>query len=410
MQHDIPILILPVRSPAEFRGIARRVYAACLVAVLMGSAAVAASVQEGRLYGGKPITYWQEYVKTNSLADLGEPETVDSLIEIVSDTGLNWSQRRQMALMLGRIGPRAKAVVPVFVRFLNSDEADKIHSRLWALRGLALLGTVAEAATPDVARIANDDSLPFYVRATALETLASVGANRPESVEVLLKALQTDSRSTVDADRIRMIAAESLSLQGANAAAAIPELVRALESHNVLLQRAAATCLGNIGPSAEVAASGLVDLLLFSNGLEACEAAADALAKIGPDGVRSLSRLMKDTDANVRRLGVRGLSKAPQSSVTETGLLAGLMDSMPIIRVESAEPLLQFPSSRPKAVNALCDGLASSDRNTRLAAYRALQRHSDVVEILRPRLRDVSQDASLSNQSREAAMKLLGND
>ncbi len=385
------------------------VYFRFLLAFLVGITASAVVADDARLYGGKPISYWQEYVKTNSLADLGEPDTINSLLDIVSDTSLDWAQRRQMALMLGRIGAPAKAAVPVFIRFLNSDEVDQIHSRLWALRGLSLLGTVAEAATPDVARIADDGALPFYVRATALETLASVGVNRPESVEVLMKALQADAVKSVDADRIRMIAAESLSLQGANAAAAIPELVRALGSSDVLLQRAAASCLGNIGPSAEVAASGLVDLLLFSDGLEACEAAADALAKIGPIGVHSLSRLMGDADANVRRLAVRGLTTAPQGDVAEAGLLAGVSDSVPIIRVEAAEPLLRYQSSRLKAANALCDGVASSDRNTRLTAYRTLQRHPDVVEILRSRLGEVLLDDSVSAQSREAARRLLEN-
>jgi HEAT repeat protein len=359
-----------------------------------------------KLYGGFPISYWQEQIKKESLVAMGEPDRVAALIEIVNDANAEWQQRRQAALTLGRVGPRAAIAVPHLIRLLNSGESDSQTTRIWALRGLSLIGTVGEEASPHVAVIARDATLPFMVRSTAIETLASVGSNRQETLPVLLEILNTSSQSL--SAEIRLNAAEAIGLLGGNGVAAVPDLIRQLEQDdNPLFQRAVAQTLGKIGPRAEIAIPALLDVIVLASAGEAREAAAASLAQLGPDGILALGKLIHDPDPEFRLLGIHGLTLSSESSDWAQQLEPALTDQVPGIQVAAASLFLNRKVPHPKALEALVSGICSSDRSARVAAYRVLQQHPVQAQELKPRLTEILTAESLSSQSREIARKLL---
>ncbi|WP_139228492.1 HEAT repeat domain-containing protein [Planctomicrobium piriforme] len=363
---------------------------------------------EERRYGGQTVLEWHERIKNESLQEMARPDVVAGLLEIVNDPQAGWANRRQAALTLGRIGAPAAAAVPDLIRLLNSGERDATATRMWALRALALLGTAAADATTAVAGIINDQNEPFFVQATALETLGCIGKDRPETLPVLLAALQSDQQRPVNGNNeLRMAAAEAMGLLGPAAAAAIPELIRALHSDWGLLQRAAAESLGRIGPQAELAAPNLADVVLFSTAEEAREAAAEALALVGESGISILEKLSRDEEPDVRRLSIRGLAKCPAIPSVQSRLMTLLDDAEPANQVVAAQALLNRQLEKERAVSVLIDLLGAEDRSTRQLAYRVLSARPELLRGSAERLQELAHDQHAPTTSRTAALKLL---
>lgn len=365
------------------------------------------SAGEQRTYGGLTISQCQELIKSEPLEQLGQPNRVSVLLELISDEQAEWTARRQAALTLGRVGAAAKSAVPVFTRLLNSNDPQAFHTRLWSLRALALLGKVAEEATPQVAVLAADSTLDFATRASAIEALANVGIERPETLPVLIDILSQPGANRDSSVEERLIAAEALGILGPTAAPAVPELIRSLESDWALIQRAAAQTLGKIGVSAAFAVPALVDLIYESEGAEAQEAAAEALSSLGPDGALALKRLIRDPDPKIRGLALRGLKSLPASESLRGILIPVLSDSEPTLQVVAAEILLKHQFSAEQSLSVLINNLTSTDRNARIASYRAFSRSPDSVKLVRDDLFRLSEDKFASHQGREAARKLL---
>ncbi len=360
------------------------------------------AASEQRLYQGQTIEAWQERIKSEPLPFLGTPEAVSGMLEIVEDPQADWMHRRQVALTLGRIGPAAKAAVPVLIRLLDAPEADAASTRLWALRGLALFGPVAAEATPNVARIVADTSLPFATRAAAVEALANVGQARPETLPALMKLVNQTGE-----DSLRQIAVEGIALLKSHAAPAIPDLLRALQTDSVLLQRAIAQTLGEMGAAGEVAVPGLIDLIFSSEHGEVQEAAVDALAKMGPDGTKALLHLLDEEDSSFRELALRGIQSAPVTSEIPTALLNSLQDPEPRLRVAAAAILLKQDQKEDEAIETAVSILSSDDRHARLAAYRLLSESLPSREVARQKVRNLEADPTAPEQARLSARKLL---
>lgn len=361
-------------------------------------------------YGGRTLDEWQELIQSTDHQTLGSPEIVDGLLDIVQDGQVPWVNRRQAALTLGRIGRPAEKAVPVFREMLHSGEVAAQETTLWALKGLALLGIVAEAATPDVAGIVLEEGQPHLVRVNALETLGRIGRNHPRTlstfIQVLRSAPELGGDPQVHKER-RMAAAEGLWYLQSSAAAALPELLLAAQDSWPLLRLGAVTTIGEIGPAAEIAVPTLADLLLFDDAGEVREAAADALGRIGAASLGSFRQLIVDPDEDVRRLAIRGLSAVRPSPERQAILASALPDDSSLVRVEAAALLALDKIPNPDAVNVLLLGLTDGKRGTRIAAYRALQQHVAALRPHRERLAIMAADAEANPQSRTAAVHLL---
>jgi HEAT repeat protein len=383
-------------------------------------------------YGGRTLDEWQEFIKETPHDVLANPETIDGLIQIMQDREAPWANRRQAALTLGRIGQPATRAVPLLREFLlNSEEPDPQATTLWALKGLALMETVAEPATEDVVRIVLDEGQPHLVRVNAIDTLGRVGRNHPRTLPALqqiLKATRSAKAAAGDAvnpalKELRMTAAAGLWYLKRSAAPALPELIRAAQDPWPLLRLEAVRTIGEIGPAAEIAVPVLIDLVLLDDAEEVRETAADALGQIGPAALNPFRRLIDDEDEQVRRLVIRGLSHMPGelsiqgsdpggASVSPERILAkALEDPSAIVRVEAAALLARRVSEPSEAAGSameiLLSGVNARDRETRITAYRALQEQIGRLERHRSRLEAMVQDQALHPHARTAAEHLL---
>ncbi len=359
-----------------------------------------------KLYGGYSLADWSERIKSIPLDVLGNPEDVGGLTSIIVDESAPWADRRQAALTLGRIGRPAVSAVPLLLKLLNEEGSRDPQTRLWALKGLAYFGILAEAATPEVAKLAADREQSHLIRLAAMETLSLIGKQRREAVSTLIAVLNESPGTTHEELETRLVAVDALWYLGPGAASALPDLLRLARSDWSPLRLGTAQALGEIGPAAEIAVPVLVDMVLFDPAGEVREAAVDALAKLGTQGVMVLSRLFQDRDPDVRRLAVRGL-KANKSPQAVAALATGFEDEDPLVAVEAAAAVAGIDRSHPQALDRLLFGLAHTDRHVRLTAYRSLQKSVDHLGPYAERLQRIADSPSAPEQSRAAAARLI---
>jgi len=386
-------------------------WVACLWTSL--SAGEADRTRGDGVYGNRSLPEWREFVKSQPLQALGTPETIQGLMEIVADPFAPWTDRRQFALTLGRIGSPAAEAVPLFQKLLKNKDADPTATQLWSLKALGLLGTTAQTAADDVLPFLQDAHQPFLLRATAMETLARIAPDQGTTLTALIELLKSDERSpdSQQANELRRASAEALSLLGPQASPALPELIRALHSDWPILQRSAATALGAMGPRGELAISPLTDLVLFGESNDSREAAAEALGAIGKPALPALTHLLQDEENLVRRLAVRGLGKSVESTAAVKILAAALQDESPVIRVESAEIILLLQPGnalqKEAAIQVLLISLQSTEREVRMTAYRSLQKHADLLTSHHHELQAIASDPQINAQTRLAARRIL---
>ncbi|MFO1095737.1 MAG: hypothetical protein U0992_20890 [Planctomycetaceae bacterium] len=229
-------------------------------------------------YDGRTLAEWRERI---SRIDYKSPEVgreVPGLLAIARDRTAPWFSRRQAALTLGRIGEPAKIAIPELVQLLDEpSEIPEQSTRLWVIKALALYGPLAADTAPQLVAILEDASGAPLPRLMALEALGRIGPAQPLALPAITRALDEGLATAASADaRERAVgAAEVLELfrgQGP----ATPSLIRATAAHDVLLRRAAANTLGQIGPLAEPAVPPLADLVIFDESHEVRDLAARA--------------------------------------------------------------------------------------------------------------------------------------
>lgn len=354
---------------------------------------------------------WLQLIRETPLAEMGQPDVVQSLTEIIADPAAGWEVRRQLALTLGRIGTPAASSVPTFRTLLRNEETDPDATRLWSLKALGLMGLPAAAATDDVAEIVLDSGASFLIRATAMETLARIGAERETALKTLNQVLQADMVPGVPpalANELRMTAAEAISLLGSGGTGALPELLRASRADWALLRRSAITAIGKMGPAAAVAVPALSDILLFDDAGEVNEAAADALGQLGPEGVAQLAGFLKGNEVPVQRLAVRGLKLAAKDPAAESALSVALADQDHTVRAAAAAALLVRAAPDPRAAQVLVNLLSSPHREARRLAYAALRNAPlSILQPYRTELERLRDDPHSGEQTVTAARVLL---
>lgn len=160
------------------------------------------------------------------------------------------------ARTLGRIGPEAKAAVPVLTELLTHKEQS---TRYNAASALGKIGPEAKAAVPALTDLLKDQSI--FNRGAAAEALGKIG---PEA----------------KAAKNAMAAADALGRIGPGAKAAIPSLTQWLKTNDSLFRLRVAIALVRINPRAEPATSVLTQFLHDENDSIARDAAAEVLKEI----------------------------------------------------------------------------------------------------------------------------------
>lgn len=386
-----------------------------MVVVLGMAVPVLATPPEVR-YRERTLSEWRELVKSVPASELADPDVVQGLMMIVADPAASWTDRKQFAMTLGRIGLPAAPAVPLFVELLQTPDAelgcdDPVSTRLWVIKALTLLGPAAQEARDEVRRYVLDERQPFLIRSSAMEALAMIAPGDGATLSVLVTILDNSPELLTEKRQeileLRRSAAEALGLLGQTAQPALPALIRALESDWPVLRRSAASAIGEIGPRADQAIDALVTMILLDSDDDPREAAADALGKIGTPAIPALNAILEDEETIVRLMAIRALSQmsSTDSQVLNT-LRRALQDEVASVRGRAAEAILQREED-PIALQTLIAGLRESSRDPINVSYRVLKRHDQLLRPYRTTLEEIQNDPSLSSQSRNAAGRLL---
>ncbi|MEX0701117.1 MAG: HEAT repeat domain-containing protein [Planctomycetales bacterium] len=337
---------------------------------------------EARRYAGRTLDEWRGTMKDLAPADPASAVHVPGLIALVRDPEIPAVTRRQAALTLGRIGPRAADAVPLLIELLSGDSGTNhdpdLATATWAAKALALFGPEARAAAPVLVRLHRDGWRTIGERATAIEALGRIGAAHPAVLPALIETLSAPP-SGADRDALRTaaefrgLAAEALGSIGPPASAAVPALVRAASDEDETVRRRVIAALGAMRDSAAPAIATLVDALAFDESPAVRDAAAAALGGIGAPAVPTLAHLLADRDQEIRLRSAAAL--ADMGALAEPAVPAletALADEVPAVRLRTAQALWKVARKGDRTVPVAVGLLANRDRQLRIAASRLL--------------------------------------
>lgn len=159
-------------------------------------------------------------------------------------------------------------------------------------------------------------------------------------------------------------------------ALAVPVLAQAIRSDDVKTRRASALALAALGRSARGALADLQHGATDPDALVRCRC-LQTLGQIGGDEVvLILTKSLKDSDLDVRRVSVLGLAKLGPKARSASLSLARLVvrDSDPNLRRLAADALGRVGSLAIEAVPTLIQGLTDRELMVRQSCFRAIQR------------------------------------
>jgi formylglycine-generating enzyme required for sulfatase activity/HEAT repeat protein len=204
------------------------------------------------------------------LVKIGKP-AVPALI-----TKLNTAREKvkiDVAQILGKIGPEAKAAVPALIKMLGDwDPSVKKN----AAEALGRIGPHAKTAVPALIKALRDHS--SVVRRAAVEALGKIGPEAKTVVPALIKSLGDKNA------KIRQAAVEALGKIGPDAKAVVPALIKSLDDKNEDVRRAAVVALGKIGQDAKTVIPALIKSLDDKN-KNVRKATLESLAGIGKSAI-----------------------------------------------------------------------------------------------------------------------------
>jgi HEAT repeat protein len=207
-------------------------------------------------------------IASEALVHIGEP-AIEPLCQALDSR----QSRGEAALILGRLGSKAKSAVGPLTAALDDSSPDVRGEVLFAL---AEMGPDAKSAVPGIAKLLKEDSHES-VRHSAAYTLGKIGPDAKAATAALLDTLDDDSES------LDVMCAWALSkIDPANseaAAASLSALIGGLDDEQEAVRVEAADALGAFGPAANQAVPALTDALDDESELVRSAAAA-ALKKI----------------------------------------------------------------------------------------------------------------------------------
>ena len=134
------------------------------------------------------------------------PETVEALVrmgsnavpELIKILTNSEFHKDIAAMILGRIGPKAKAAVPALIKVLNVNE--KYGLTIWgpAIEALGRMGPAAATAIPALVKVSNNPSFGSYTQEQAIEALKELG---PAGKAVASKTEAQRNREAVQRNR-----------------------------------------------------------------------------------------------------------------------------------------------------------------------------------------------------------------
>lgn len=329
-------------------------------------------------YDGATLDEWRERIKNLDPQAPQSAAAVPGLMAIVADRDAPWFSRRQAALTLGRIGRPAADAVPLLLAVMEEDGQGDDAPRLWAVKALALFGPVAKPAVPRLIELLWNEDRPVTERLAPLEALSQIGTAHPDVVPTLIEVLSYRPRAAARvseraAAEFRELAADAIAYLGPPAGAAVPALIRATRDDVERVRRKAVSALGSMGQTAEIAIPAVVELMVFDESPAVRDAAATALAGIGPAALPVLQHLLNDEDPEVRWRAADAVGKLGADARGAAPALRQLLrDDNSNVRMHAVEALWETTRDARQVVPTLVEGLQSEDRQIRIRSFRQL--------------------------------------
>jgi HEAT repeat protein len=223
---------------------------------------------------------------------------------------------------LGRLGPRAAAVIPALIDCVEKTPHSYMRERaVWAL---GRVGPAAAPAVPALAAALKNGCCP------ALDALGSIGEPALEATPVIVEALSNpDCAGQAHTTLVRLLGPRI-----------IPDLLPALRGGDAEVRVRIIEVLGDFGPSAGAAAGDLAAFLKEDVEWEVKVAAARALGRVGPGAAPHADLLL------------RVLSDSLQEPGTVSAVAAEALGRIGIPEGSSAAPLIDAARSEDHEVRA----------------------------------------------------------
>src|SRR6185312_12325684 len=308
-----------------------------------------------------------KYVRMSAAEGLRDLFSTDTqvfnvLVEAARDGDQSMRSRAALALWLGASDRRAplfqiesETGVNVLIELLSDANVD---IRGYALRAVASLGPVANAAAPSLREILQDEDEEMRFKAAL--ALASFGSGAEAALPILSDML-------ISGDRLkRKAAAFALRSMGAEAKPVTATLIRGLRDQEKRVRARCASTLGKIGP------------------------------EVGDDAIHALLEAERDDEPDVRLSVERALGAIGKENV------AAAQKRATDFEARNFFPLFGF---KPEEIPALLSMLKAPNSNMRAMAATALgnlgatEAISDLLLLLKDEDYDVRQRAAKSLQS-----------
>jgi HEAT repeat protein len=338
--------------------------------------------------------------------------------------------RKAAAAAIIEIGPSARAAVPALVEMLKSNDAIDDLYALWpyightranlAVEALSVMGPDAAPAVPTLIEMLKTSE--EQDRAGTLVCLARIGPAAQQAVVpvrqlledqhghsvrwrglwrpvldirlgaacTLLRILQRDDEALSvlkDAlgardENLRRVALEACTLTGLKEKALVPDFIRAVKDK--ALQEAAANALAEVGPDAREAVPVLLEILMNEHNIHTeNHEASRALAQIGKAGLPALITVAQQRGADTRSAALFALSSFDDEAQRVVPVLInGLVDmeSRPIAAVALGKLGSQARQARlPLLVAYLYDRLGTNEELFPLLELWALRQLSQAT-------------------------------
>lgn len=305
------------------------------------------------------IKYWAILV----LGDLGPKAkaAVPQLTALLKDESIQ--VRREAAMALGAIGKDAAPAVPAIIGKLNDKE---MAVRFAAAYALGILGPDAKAAVPALTTALQGDN--EFLRVQAAWALAKINDKDPaamdKAVEVLTKGVTSDDH------RVRIASVRCLIDLHPGPAKTLPALEAAFHGADPEVVNEALSAVAEAG---KPALPGIVAALKFK---EARGHAAVILGKMGicePKVVDALVEALSDERSDIRREICFSLgSLGPGAASATPALIKLLQDDSDRVRYSATFALGKLGPGAKAAVPALIEELKGDDAFERSVSAWAL--------------------------------------
>ncbi len=294
----------------------------------------------------------------------------------------------------------AMSSLPDLVKALEGTDNS---AKAKAAESLGLMGEKARDAIPPLLKLLNDPD--EFVRRTTMTALTKIGNPSKSDLPLLIAAL---GDRNVD---MRRYAAMTLEKMGPDARSVSIELIAAIRDNDPVVRQAAARAVGLFGREVKDSAKGPLEEMLKDTDKDNRLAAAEGLAGIlGASGdLEGLTRLLKNPDTDIRVFAVKACSKLGKNAKPLLGdLLNMTKDDFGDTRRAVINLLPQLdPNDAKLGINLVVESVKSGDKETRLAALKAL---GAIVKEVQPpmiaAIKDCMKEADLKIACVETLKKL----